>query len=71
MVVDLLVNAIVGIAWAFYIFWVIYTRREQGLPVKTFRDELIGLGLLWFWLLVGTAYASVCSVPAHIAIIVN
>jgi hypothetical protein len=45
-------------AWAAIIFWIILKRREN-LPVKTFKHELIGTGLLWFWLLVGISIASV------------
>ncbi|KAH8835637.1 hypothetical protein DL96DRAFT_1575010 [Flagelloscypha sp. PMI_526] len=57
VIVDLLVTSLCGMAWAAIIFWIILKRREN-LPVKTFKHELIGTGLLWFWLLVGISIAS-------------
>jgi len=56
-IVELLVTAMLTMAWALFVIYTIYKRVEDNL-VSTFRGELIGLFVLWMFWIVGTGIAT-------------
>ncbi|KAL0961239.1 hypothetical protein HGRIS_006202 [Hohenbuehelia grisea] len=57
VVAELLFTTIITMAWSIFIIRIIHKRIEHGI-MYTFRAELIGLGVLWLFWLIGAAVAS-------------
>jgi len=57
IIVELLVTSLLTIPWASYIIYCIYKRVETKY-VSKFREEIIGLSVLWIFWIVGAADAS-------------
>jgi len=57
IIVELLVTALLTIPWALYIIYCIHKRVETKY-VSKFREEIIGLAILWILWIVGAADAS-------------
>ncbi|KAJ6619476.1 hypothetical protein B0H10DRAFT_1163509 [Mycena sp. CBHHK59/15] len=56
-IVELLITTMMSIGWAIFVIYTIHKRVEGNL-VSTFRGELVGLFVIWFFWLVGAAIAS-------------
>ncbi|KAJ6512199.1 hypothetical protein C8R47DRAFT_687018 [Mycena vitilis] len=56
-IVELLVTAMMTIAWALFVIRTIHKRVDDNL-VSTFRGELIGLFVIWMFWIVGTGIAT-------------
>ncbi|KAK2460417.1 hypothetical protein APHAL10511_007582 [Amanita phalloides] len=57
IIVELLVTTLLTIPWALYIIYCIHKRVETKY-VSKFREEIIGLAVLWLFWIVGAADAS-------------
>lgn len=57
IVVELLISTILAIVWSFFILYCIY-KRVQFQFVSTFRDEIIGLFVLWLFWIIGCSIAT-------------
>ncbi|KAJ6584882.1 hypothetical protein B0H19DRAFT_1107001 [Mycena capillaripes] len=56
-IVELLISAMLTIAWSLFVIYTIHKRVEDNL-VSTFRGELVGLFVIWMFWIVGTAIAT-------------
>ncbi|RDB18326.1 hypothetical protein Hypma_000513 [Hypsizygus marmoreus] len=57
IVAEILFTTLITIPWSIFIVYCIHKRVESRL-VSTFRGELIGLGILWIFWIVGASVAS-------------
>ncbi|KAF8339305.1 hypothetical protein F5887DRAFT_478050 [Amanita rubescens] len=57
IVVELLVTTLLTIPWALYIIYCI-SKRVETKYVSKFREEIVGLAILWLFWIVGAADAS-------------
>ncbi|KAF8208857.1 hypothetical protein K438DRAFT_1917225 [Mycena galopus ATCC 62051] len=56
-VVELLITAMMSMAWAAFVIRTIHRRVEDNL-VSTFRGELIGLFIVWIFWIIGSSVAT-------------
>ncbi|KAF8153748.1 hypothetical protein B0H34DRAFT_661348 [Crassisporium funariophilum] len=57
IIAELLVTTLMTIPWSVFIAYSIHKRHENRY-ISKFRDEVIGLGILWIFWIVGAAVAS-------------
>ncbi|KAF9492624.1 hypothetical protein BDN71DRAFT_1451242 [Pleurotus eryngii] len=57
VIAELIFTTLITMGWCIYIIFVIHKRIDDR-PVTLFRDEMIGLGVLWLFWLIGSAVAS-------------